>query len=74
MTTVRRREHRRWLRVLPGVAFATALQPALAAACPACFSAVNERVLETYYLTAAFMSVLPLVIAAAFALWLRRHR
>jgi predicted cobalt transporter CbtA len=50
-----------------------ALQPALAAACPMCFSAASPRVLETYYFTAVLLSLLPLVILGTFATWLYRR-
>jgi hypothetical protein len=59
----------------PGTAIAAglvALLPRLAAACPVCFGASNEQALHTYYLTAVFLSLLPLVIVAVFAGWLRR--
>ena len=49
------------------------LQPAVAAACPRCFSAANPRVLETYYFTAVLLSLLPLAILGTFATWLYRR-
>lgn len=50
-----------------------AVVPARSLACPVCFSAVNTSVLETYYWTAALLTVLPFVLAGVFAVWLRRR-
>ena len=50
-----------------------ALLPRLARACPVCFAGSNERVLPAYYLTAAFMILLPLAIVGLFAGWLRQR-
>jgi predicted cobalt transporter CbtA len=47
------------------------LLPALAQACPSCFSNGNPQVLRTYYLTAALMTVLPFLVIGTIALWLR---
>ena len=47
--------------------------PAAAAACPVCFSGVSERVLETYYRTAAAMTLLPLIVVGVLGVWLRRQ-
>jgi membrane protein DedA with SNARE-associated domain len=55
------------------VALLGALVPGVAAACPVCFAGGNPRVLETYYLTAVAMTVLPLLIVGVFALWLHRR-
>jgi hypothetical protein len=41
-----------------------------ALACPSCFSAGNPRVLETYYLTALLLSILPLAILGTIGGWL----
>lgn len=49
------------------------LLPRLALACPICFSAANEHVLRTYYLTALFMTLLPLVMVGVLAAWLRQR-
>lgn len=48
------------------------LLPTLAFACPVCFATGDERVVHSYYITAALMSLLPVVIVAVFAGWLRR--
>ena len=66
---------RRLWRLKSAVLTATlvALLPRLAHACPACFAASNERVVPIYYLTAGFMTLLPLVIVGLFARWLRQR-
>ena len=51
----------------------TMLSPAVALSCPACLSGSSERVLESYVLTAGLMTTLPLLIVAAFAVWLHRR-
>jgi hypothetical protein len=59
-----------------GAALVTAtalLVPAVAIACPLCFSATDERVLNAYYLTAAGLTLLPLLIVGIFASWLHRR-
>lgn len=62
----------RWRAAVPGGVLAV-LHPAAAYTCPVCFSAAKEGVLETYLLSAAFMTLLPLLIMGAFAAWLRRR-
>ena len=54
------------------VAGALLLLPKIGFACPVCFAAGNANVLQTYYLSAVLMSLLPLVIVAVLAGWLRR--
>lgn len=49
------------------------LLPAAAAACPVCFSAVNEDVLRAYYVATASMTLLPLVLVAGIVTWLVRN-
>lgn len=51
----------------------TILSPAVALSCPVCFSGSSERVLASYVLTAGLMTTLPLLIVAAFAVWLHRR-
>ena len=64
---------RRWARVVaPLTAALAVLLPTAAFACPACYGASSERVLKAYWLTAAGLSLLPLLIIAVFAAWLRR--
>lgn len=74
----RRRDARSIGRSFPAVgatllAAVAALVPRVACACPVCFSAGSERVSQAYYLTAALMTLLPLVIAALLAGWLRQR-
>jgi len=66
---------RRTSRSLPlyVLVWVAVLRPAWSLACPVCFSAVNTRVLEAYYWTAALLTVLPFALAGAFAIWLRRR-
>jgi hypothetical protein len=47
--------------------------PGVCLSCPVCFGGASERVLETYHLTAAAMTLLPLLILGVFALWLHRR-
>jgi hypothetical protein len=49
-----------------------ALWPAVGTACPVCFGAASERVLHSYYATAAALTVLPLVLVGGFVAWLIR--
>lgn len=64
-----------WRRIFALLAASCAWLPAPAAqACPVCFSQVNENVLQTYYLTAAFMTLLPAAIVAAIGAWVYRRR
>lgn len=44
--------------------------PAPLLACSVCFAAANRGVLQTYYLTAAMLTLLPLLIVAAIGAWL----
>jgi hypothetical protein len=49
--------------------------PADALACPVCFAAANERVLASYYASAAVLTAMPFVLASAVGGWLAlRHR
>jgi hypothetical protein len=50
-----------------------ALAPTTATACPVCFGATSERVLHSYYATAAALTVLPLLLVGGFVLWLLRQ-
>jgi hypothetical protein len=54
-------------------AAAWVLLPNAASACPVCFAAGGGRLLQTYYLTAALLTLMPLVIVGLFAGWLRRR-
>lgn len=41
---------------------AVALAPGAALACPSCFGTVEQKVLDTYYLSTAMLSLLPFVL------------
>ncbi len=58
---------------LAALSTAAALFPRAAPACPLCFAAGGEQTLHAYYLSAAVLSLLPLVILGVFAAWLWRH-
>jgi hypothetical protein len=58
-------------RPLAAVAALIAVAPARAAACPVCFSGTAD-VLPAYFGTAVLLSLLPVVLAGAILLWLRR--
>jgi len=48
-----------------------------ASACPVCFSSTTDEVLHTYYLSAAFLTLLPLGLVGgfiAFVYWSVRKR
>ncbi len=45
-----------------------------ATACPNCFSSASEKVLHTYYISAAFLSLLPFSVVALVSIWLYRQR
>jgi len=51
---------------------AMAAHPASAVACPACYAALGSRTLGGYYLSTAFLSLLPFAIVAALTLVGRR--
>jgi hypothetical protein len=63
----------RMLRLVGVVAAIVCLLPAAALACPNCFSSTNEGVLRTYYLTAALLTLLPLLMIGGFATWIYRR-
>ena len=48
---------------LPTIAgIALALSPTAAFACPACYASLGSRLLNTYYLSAIFLSLLPFAV------------
>jgi len=71
----RPRPVRRPVGALTAVLAATAavLPPDAASACPLCFAAGGQSTLHAYYVTAALLSLLPLVIVGVFAGWLRQR-
>ena len=50
-----------------------ALLPGAAVACPVCFSAADQRVLDAYYLSAAVMGSLPFLVIGAMGVWLHQR-
>lgn len=62
--------HGRAIGIVAGLAM---LRPGTVLACAVCFSASSGRVLATYVLTAAAMTVLPLLIVGGLAVWIRRR-
>lgn len=65
----------RTARLLAAAALAVTLHPAAALACPACYAALGSRLLETYYLSTAFLSLLPFaVVATLLGVARRLHR
>jgi hypothetical protein len=50
-----------------------AVGPAAATACPVCFGATSERVLHSYYATAAVLTLMPLLLMCGFIVWLVRQ-
>ena len=51
------------LKRMPAIAgLVLTLSPAAALACPACYSSLGSRLLNTYYLSAIFLSLLPFAV------------
>jgi hypothetical protein len=69
----RRRRPSAGIRTAPLGAALAALGPAVATACPVCFGATSERVLHSYYATAAALTLLPLMLVGGFLAWLLRQ-
>jgi hypothetical protein len=46
------------------------LLPGMADACPKCFASTGKQVLDAYYLSIAFMSLIPLGIVGAILTWI----
>ncbi len=61
-----------------GLAIVCLSLPGWAEACPVCFSSATEEVLHTYYLSAAMLTLLPLLVIGTlvglFVFSLRRAR
>ena len=70
---MRRRRESRLAPAIVALSAAAALSPRTAPACPLCFAAGGEQTLHAYYLSAAVLSLLPLVILGLFAAWLWRR-
>lgn len=58
------------LLAFAALAFPATLTPAVAHACPVCFDA-NEENRAAFVLTTVLLSVLPLLMVGAIALWIR---
>jgi hypothetical protein len=70
---MRRRCESRLAAAVVACSAAAVLSPRAASACPLCFAAGGEQTLHAYYLSAAVLSLLPLVILGVFAAWLWRR-
>ncbi len=74
----RRRTHAARAHLPSLVAGAMVLVPASVLACPSCFSSTSERVLQTYYLTATFLTLMPFLVLGVLGTWVanrdRRQR
>lgn len=57
-----------------GVMAPILLISAVASACPNCFGSTDKNVLYTYYLSAIFLSIMPLVIIGSILGWLFWHK
>ena len=49
------------------------LLPEIADACPRCFASTGKQVLNAYYVSIAFMSLIPLGIIGAVLAWIYRQ-
>lgn len=49
------------------------LLPAVIEACPKCFASTGKQVLNAYYVSIAFMSLIPLGIIGAVLTWIYRQ-
>jgi hypothetical protein len=56
-----------------GIAVFLLLLPAVIEACPKCFAATGKQVLNAYYVSIAFMSLIPLGIIGAVLTWIYRQ-
>jgi hypothetical protein len=63
---------KRYWQIL-GIAVFISLLPGLAEACPKCFAAAGKQVLNAYYASIAFMSLIPLGIIGAVLIWIHRQ-
>lgn len=50
------------------------LLAATAEACPNCFASSNTQALQAYYVSIAFMALIPFGLVAGIVLWLRRQQ
>jgi hypothetical protein len=59
--------------LIAGMPVGLMLLPSLGASCPKCYSAAGQQVLNAYYLSIAFMSLIPLGIIGAILIWIYRQ-
>ena len=48
--------------------------PEAAESCPKCYAASNEKVLDAYYVSIAFMALIPFATIGMIAVWIRRQQ
>jgi hypothetical protein len=48
--------------------------PSLSEACPKCFASTTKQVLNAYYVSIAFMAVIPFGIIGSVLMWIYRQR
>ena len=47
--------------------------PSLGAACPKCFAAAGQKVLNAYYVSIAFLGLIPFGIIGTILVWIHRQ-
>jgi hypothetical protein len=62
-----------WHQLSVGIVFVLLLFPTIGDACPKCFAATGKQVLNAYYASIAFMSLIPLGIIGAVLTWIYRQ-
>lgn len=58
---------------LLGIVLVLFMFPNSSGACPKCFAATAKQVLNAYYVSVAFMSLIPFGIIGVILAWLRRQ-
>lgn len=56
-----------------GIVVVLFLFPNSSAACPKCFAATSKQVLNAYYVSVAFLALIPFGIIGAILTWLHRQ-
>jgi hypothetical protein len=56
-----------------GIMLGLFLWPALGEACPKCFAATGKQILNAYYVSIAFMALIPFGIVGAVLSWIYRQ-
>jgi hypothetical protein len=56
-----------------GIVFVLLLLPTVGEACPKCFAATGKQVLNAYYVSIAFMALVPFSIIGAILAWIYRQ-